>query len=121
MSDPGALHVIAVRPTPRPVDELVAHDEVARLDVRLQAACRVGSDDALHPQILEGPEVGAVVDRRRRDGVLRAVTGQEGDSAAGNRTDRDAVAGLSVRRADFDELDVVQKLVEPRPAENAYG
>src|SRR5258706_15973950 len=119
MGDSRAFHVKAVRASPGPVDELVANDELARLDVCLKAARRVGPDNPIDSQLFESPYVGAVVDRGRWDGVLRTVARQEGDPPAGHGADRDAVAGLTVRRAEFDQLDVVQELVEPRPPEHS--
>src|SRR5437879_13839740 len=63
------------------VDVLVADHQVARPDLRLQAADRTGTHYARHAQRLEGIEVRAVVDSVRWQGVAAAVPGEEGYAA----------------------------------------
>ena len=61
----------------RPVYELIVDNEVARRDVRLQRADGTGGENARDTQAMQRPEVGPVRDFVRRQGMGRAVPGQE--------------------------------------------
>jgi hypothetical protein len=61
------------------VDELVAEDELAGPDLRLQAPDRAGRQHAFHSEGLEGPEVGPVRDHVGGILMLPAVSGEERD------------------------------------------
>ena len=72
----------------RPVDELVADDELAQLELGLERAGRVRADDPADAELLHRPDVRAVRDRVRRQLVLEPVPGQEGDATAADLADR---------------------------------
>ena len=103
----------------RPVDELVAHDEVARLDVRLERAGRARRDDGLHAERAHRPDIGPVVDPVRRDRVAPTVARQEGDPAAGDVGQEERVRRRAVGRIDLDLAHVLEQRVEARAAEHA--
>ena len=76
------LHVVLeerVGAAPGAVDELVRHDEGARGVVGVQAADGTRGHDRADAERTERPDVRAVVDAVRGDGVLTAVAGQERD------------------------------------------
>src|SRR5439155_18346428 len=97
-----------VLPPPRPVDELVADDELAERELGLQRARRVGADDSADAEFLHRPDIRAVVDLRRRQLVRAAVAREEGDALAANVADRDRRRWLAVRRVEGDLLDVLE-------------
>src|SRR5438093_32086 len=72
--------VEGVPPPPGPVDELVADDEVPRGHVRLERTAGAGAHDPRDAELLEGPEVGPVVDGVGRQRVVPGMTGDEGDA-----------------------------------------
>jgi hypothetical protein len=121
VGDPRAFGVEGVGATPGAVYELVADHEVAGPDVLLEGAGGGRGQHSLHAQLLEGPEVGAVVDGRRRQRVLRAVAGQERDLLPLYGADRDRRRRLAVRGVDLDLTDVVEQPVEAGAAEDAYA
>ena len=102
-----------------PVDELVAEDEVAGLDVTLERAGGARRDHRLHAERAHRPDVGAVVDQVGRDRVAPAVARQERDAATADRGQEERVGRRAVRRVDLDLADVVEQRVEPRTAEHA--
>src|SRR5216684_4991383 len=116
--DARSFHVIAVGSSPGAIDELVAHDEMPRLDGRLQAADGRRPDDTLDSQLFEGPQIRAIVDRPGRNRVLRAVARHEGDAPVAGGPDCKPVARLAEWRIHLHLLDVVQQPVQPRAAEN---
>jgi hypothetical protein len=61
------------------VDDLIWYHKVARLDLLLQGADGAEGDDAAHAERAEGGDVGAVRHFVRRERVVRAVAGEEGD------------------------------------------
>ena len=107
-----------VRASPGPVHELVADDEVTAEHVRLEAPGGGRRDDPRHAQLFHGPQVGAVVDGGRRQGVPGAMPRQERDLLAVDLPDRDPIARPAVRGLDLEVLDVLQQAVEPGAPEN---
>ena len=103
----------------RAVDELVADDELAELEVGLQRARRVRADDPPDAELLHRPDVRAVVDLRGRQLVRAAVPRQERDALAADVADRDGRRRRAVRRVDRHLLDVVEQRVEAAAAEDA--
>ena len=75
------------RAAARPVDELVADDELTQLELGLERAGGVRADDPPHAQLAHRPDVRPVRDRVRRQLVLQAVPRQERDSAARDLAD----------------------------------
>src|ERR1700674_2459151 len=94
------------------IDELVANDELARLDVRLKAPGRRRRNHSRDPDRLQGPKVGSVVDRRRGQCVLAAMARDERDGAVPHHADRDVVAWRAERRLDVDEIHIVEEPVQ---------
>ena len=117
MSGLGAV-VERRRPAAGAVHQLVADDELARLDVRLEAAGRARPHHAFHPELLEGPQVGPVRDLVRRELVLHPVAWDEGDRPALDRADGDGRRWLAPRRIDLDFADVVEERIEAGAAEH---
>src|SRR5206468_2461522 len=76
---------------PRPIHELVAQHEVARVDVALETACGARADHGPYAQRAERPDVGAVVDAVRRNRVASAVARHERHLAPGHLGQEDAV------------------------------
>ena len=103
----------------RPVDELVAHDEVAGLDLELERSGGARRDDGLDAERAHRPDVRPVVDLVRRDRVAPAVARQERDAALADRSQEERVGRRAVRRVDLDLADVVEQRVEARTAEHA--
>ena len=110
--------VEGVPAVPGAIDELVADDERAELEVGAQRARRARPDDPPDADLAEGPEVGAVGDPVRRQLVLRAVPRQECDLLAAELAEGDGRGRLPVRRVELDGLDALQERVEPAPAED---
>src|SRR6266550_5642699 len=107
-----------VRPAGRAVDELVADDELAELQVGLERAGGVRADDPPYAQLAHRPNVGAVRDPVRRQLVLAPVPRQECDAGAADLADHERRRRLAVRRVELDLLDLVQERVEARAAED---
>jgi hypothetical protein len=63
----------------RPVDNLVRHHEVARLDLFLQGADGAEGDDAAYAEGAEGGDVGTVWHFVRCKRVVNSMAGEEGD------------------------------------------
>src|SRR4029450_8398691 len=101
------------------IADLVAHDEVADLDARLQRSRRARPDDPLHAELLHRPQVGAVVDRVRWELVLDAVPRDERDPIGADRPDDRRRRGPSVGGFDLDGLGIVEERVEARAAEHS--
>jgi hypothetical protein len=115
----GGTLVEGVGAPVRAIHILVCHDKIAWLDMPLQTACGAGADNRLHAEFLHRPEVRAVVDFVRGDGVLASVSGQERHTPPAYFANSNQVAGRSVGRVDLHFLHFVQKRVEARAAENA--
>jgi hypothetical protein len=77
------------------VDDLIRHHKVAWLDLLLQGADGAEGDDAAHAEGAEGGDVGAVRHFMRRERVVRAVAGEEGDGDRIVREDGDGRGGGS--------------------------
>ena len=108
MGDDGPV-VERVGPTVRPVDELVAQDEVAGLDVALERTGGTRRDHRLHAEGAHRPDVGPVVDPVGRDRVTPAVTGEERDLPVGDGGEEERVGRGAVRGVDLDLPDVVEQ------------
>src|ERR1041385_4004684 len=107
----GAV-VKRVRPSGRAVDELVADDELAQPQLRLQRPRRVRADDPPHAELLHRPDVRAVRDLVRRQLVLWPVARQERDPLAADLADHERPGRLPVRGVELDLLDVLEERVE---------
>ena len=105
--------VEGVGPPPGAVYELVGDDEVPRLVVLPEAAARRRCHDLLDAQLLQGPNVGPVVDPVRGDLVPLPVAGDEGDlpalvCAEGHQVRGGAERGVDLHLPGFlDDLGVV--------------
>ena len=115
----GIALVERVRPARRPVDELVADDELAEPEIGLQRTRGAGPDDPPHAHLAHRPDVRAVGDLRRRQLVASAVPRQERDPAAADLADRERRRRLAERRVDLDLLDVLEERVEARASEDS--
>src|SRR6266511_102301 len=114
----GAV-IESVRPPARAVDELVAHHEVAAVQL---AAERAGGARPEYPpdaDLLQRPDVGPVVDRVRRKLVVAPVPGEKRDQRAGNLADDDRGRRLSVGRGDLDLFGAFQERIETGAAEDS--
>ena len=78
----GRAVVERVRAPPRPVQELVGDGKTSGFVGHRQPPYRRAGNDGLHPQALERPEVGAVVDLLWRHVVSVSVPAEEGDHCA---------------------------------------
>ena len=94
----------------RPVHELVGDDHVERLVLLLERAHGGDGEDALHPQRLQGPEVGLEGQLGGEEAVAAGVPGEEGDRAALERPEHEGVGGLAEGRVDRDLADVLEAL-----------
>ena len=108
-----------VRAAARAVDELVADDELAQLELGLERARGVRADDPADAELPHRPDVRPVRDRVRRQLVLAAVAREERDALAADLADRERRRRLPVRRLDLDLLDVLEERVEAGAAEDA--
>src|SRR2546428_13679205 len=88
----GSLIEVGVRPSVSAIDELIGDHELARLHLRLQAADSRRGDYAGDPDRMHRPEIGAVIDRGRRDRVLAPMSRHESDLAIADPADRYIVA-----------------------------
>ncbi len=82
------------------IDELVGDYEVGGLVLLFERADRGDGEDALDAEFLEGVDVGAEVQFRRKDAVAAAVAGEEGDLAAFEFAEHEGVRRLAERRLD---------------------
>jgi len=101
----------------RTVYDLVAQNEMARLELPAQRAGRTRQDHIRRPEVSHGPHVGAVVDPVWRDVVRRTVSGHEAHPSAIDLADHYRPGGTAVRRVDRDFSGVIQQVVEPAAAE----
>src|SRR5829696_8458392 len=102
----------------RPVDVLVADDEVADLEVAGERARRAWADDPAHSRLAHRPDVGAERDAVGRELVGPAMPGNERHALAADVSDSNRGRGLPVRRVDLELLNVIEERVEPGPAED---
>ena len=121
MRDGLALSALVegVLATARPVDELVADDELPAPQIGPQRTRRTGADDAPHPEFPHGPEVRPVRHAVRRQLVPRAVTRQERHARATDVADGDSRRRSAVWGVELDLLDVIEQPVEAGTAEDA--
>ena len=103
-----------------PVDDLVRDDKVHRLDLLAQGADGGEGDDGAHADGAQGGDVGARVDLVRRDLVVDAVAGEEGDGDARVLEDHDGARGLAPGGVDVERGDgsVAIDLVEAGAADD---
>lgn len=80
------------------VDDLVGDHKVHGLDLLLEGADGAEGDDAAHANVPQGGDVGAGGHLVRRELVVGAVTGEEGDRDAIVLEDEDRGRGLSPGR-----------------------
>ena len=66
----------------RAIDELVGNHEVGRLVLFFERADGGDGQDALHSELLEGVDIGAEVQFRRKNAVSATVAREEGDFVA---------------------------------------
>ena len=116
----GWIVVVRVGAAPGAVDELVDDDEVAGVEVGLQRADRARADDRADAERPERVDVGAKRHPMRREtgGPCRGGAG----TPPGGRPTVPSVmgaAGSPYGVVDIDFLDVVEELVETRPADDA--
>ena len=105
--------------TPRPVDDLVGHDDGARSVFWFQGTDGAGGEHLSNTDRAQGPEVGAVVDSVWGEAMALPVPGEEGHTPTFDLADQQVVAGLTERGADGDALGVSEERVEPRAADDA--
>ncbi len=98
--------VEGVRPPARPVDELVADDELAELELGLERARGVRPDDPPDAELLHRPDIRAVGNRVRRELVVQPVAREKSDALPADLADRERRRRLPVRRLDRHLLDV---------------
>ena len=122
MGDDAATEERA-RALPRPVDELVGHDDVPRRDVFSETTHGTHRDDPLRPEPLHAVHVGAEVELGRQEMVTTSVPRQEDEPRARETPDDEVVRRRPEGRLDRDALDRREagKLVEPAAAEDAEG
>ena len=76
---PGAVLEERMPPAPRVVDDLVGNRDCAAVEIGTDAPDRGDSDDPPYPRVVQGPDVGAVVDPMGGDDVRRTVARKERD------------------------------------------
>ena len=91
-----------------PVDELVDNDEVARRGVFPQGAASRKRNDVGNSDALEGIDVRAVRNGRRRMNVAPSVPRQEGQSQPVELAGENFVRRVAPRSIDFDPFRVAQ-------------
>lgn len=103
------------------VDDLVGDDEVHGADLLAQGADGGEADDGAHAQGAQGGDVGAGGDLVRRELVVLAVAGQEGDGDAAVLEDQDRRRRVAPGRQRVHARDghVAVDLVEARAADDA--
>src|SRR5215208_4235092 len=101
------------------VHELVAEEERARLQLRLQRTAGGRAHDAPDPHLLHRPDVGPVVDAVRRQRVLVAVAGHERHLGALDAADADRCRRRPVWRGHRNLGHVVQESVEAGASEDS--
>src|SRR5207249_8885112 len=102
------------------IDELIADHEVAGLDGWLKAARGGGRNQTGYAELGHRPQVGAIVDRVRRDAVPRAVAREKSHAHVADMANRNGVAGRPVWRLDRRLLHgAVPQAVEARSTEDA--
>ena len=116
--DRGALQV-GVGSTPRPIDELVEHDQVTRCDGRLQRTAGTRPEHPAHSELPQGPQIGPGVDPVRGQVMLRAVPGQECDRPVTQTPDGHRPRYRPVRGVERHLGRIVQESVEARSSD--YG
>jgi hypothetical protein len=110
--------------SPRTVDELVEHDEVAGMDVGRQRTCGAGRDHLAHPEHAHRPEVGARGNACGHELVVASVAGDEGNAPSAHLGDRDRCARRAERCVEndlFDAgfVDLVAERIKARASEDA--
>lgn len=102
------------------VDDLVRDDEVHGADLLAQGADGGEADDGAHAQRPQGGDVGAGGDLVRRELVVLAVAGQEGDGHAAVFEDQDRRRRITPGRQRVYACDghVAVDLVEPGAADD---
>ena len=101
-----------VGPSPGPVDELIDDHELAGMDVGAQRAARARADHRPHSERCERPDVGAERNPVRRELVLPAVAGEEGDPTSGQVAHGDRRRRVTERGGHLDLDGVGQEVVE---------
>jgi hypothetical protein len=107
-----------VRAAARPVDELVADDELPEREVGPERAGCAWADDPADAQLAQRPQVRAKRDAVRRELVAAPVPRQERDALPADVADHDRGRRLSVRGLDLHLLGVVEQRGEPTAAED---
>src|SRR5581483_6652567 len=110
-------------PVPRPIDELVRHDDVSRRDLFAETADGAHGDHPLDAELLQREHVRAEVQLARQEPMPAPVPGQEDETRPAEAPDDDLVRGRPERRIDRETLDRLEpgKLVESAAAEDAEG
>ena len=106
-----------------PVEELVHHHDVLRVEFFPQAAHRRNTEQPSHPQGTQGPDIGRVRQLVGRQTVPAAVPGQEEDGAPGQLAADQAIGRRAERGVDLDFAQVLQSfhLIESAPSDHADG
>ncbi len=94
----GTFEIGAVTGT-RVVDDLVGHHERARGAVGTDSAHGGDGNDRIDPDLVQGPEVGPIVDFVRCDRVAIAVARQEDDGLAANVSEGQGTGRIAPWRA----------------------
>lgn len=81
-----------------PVDDLVGDDKIHGLDLLLEGAHGREGNDTSHAHVAEGSNVGSVGDLVRRELVVEAVAGKEGNVDAFVGEDADGRGGRAPGR-----------------------
>ena len=115
MLDLGAIAIAETRDAAVGViDNLVRHGEHARPHIGAYAADRIDPEHAPRTEVVQRPDVRAVIDPMRRDRVPARVAREKGHALATDLAERDRIGRCTVRGLDgalfhfFQAWEVVQ-------------
>lgn len=114
-----ALVVEGVGAAPRAINQLVEDNKVPRLDLAAERPSCTRTENLLNAEGAHGPQVRFCRNLAWAEPMSLAVASNESDPALTHARERDGTRRWSVGCIDVDEFDVVEKLVETRPAEDA--
>src|SRR5437899_2602435 len=86
--------VRCVRAPAGPVYILIAYHEIPRLHVRLETACRAGTDEKAHAEGVQRPDIRTIVNPMRRKCVITAVPSEKCHAPAVQVANQYLITGL---------------------------
>jgi hypothetical protein len=111
----------AVITCPSTIEELINDNDCAGTELFLEAATRATGYQPVDTEFLESPDVGAVINFRRRYGMTPAMSREERHSSPGESSEHKCIRWLAERRLHSDFFYVLQliHLVKTTASENS--